>query len=140
VVRALWQTENPAGVLLEVSGLENGTYALIVNGVSDTSGNVLSQAFYPFEVVSLSIGEMPAGLGFRAYPNPSGGVFHIEMSGSNDAIDQLIMRDITGNAIPLEWTRDASGIRVCSQAPAGSYVVLGLAGGRIAWHCQVLIF
>jgi endonuclease I len=140
VVRAVWQSENPDGVLLEVSGLENGTYALIVNGVSDTSGNVLSQAFYPFEVLSLSIGEMSAGLGFRAYPNPSDGVFHIEISNGTCTFDHLIMRDITGNAIPFEWTRDASVIRVFSHARAGYYVVVGLAAGRIAWHCPVLIF
>jgi endonuclease I len=140
VERAAWQSQSPASVLLEVSGLENGTYSLILNGVSDTSGNLLQQAFYPFDVTSLSVGRMVAGLHFRIYPSPSDGTFFIEMPGDDGTVDQLILRNIDGKRIPVEWVREASGIRVFSQARAGSYVVLGLTEGRISWHCPILVF
>ncbi|MDF1570373.1 MAG: endonuclease [Bacteroidales bacterium] len=140
VERAAWSSANPAGVLLGVSGLENGTYSLILNGVSDTSGNVLQQAFYPFEVTTLSGEGMSAGVDFRVYPNPSEGIFHIEFSGNHGPVDQLVVLDIAGQRVPAEWSRYASGIRVSTPADAGAYLVAGLLKGTVAWRFRILVY
>ena len=136
---ATWGSANPDGVLIEVAGLENGTYSLILTGVSDTSGNVLQQAFYYFEVTSLSLGGVSAGVDFRVYPNPSEGIFHIEFSGNQGPVDQLVMLDITGQRVPAEWIRHASGIRVSTPADAGAYVVAGFLKGTVTWRFPILI-
>jgi endonuclease I len=140
VESAAWHSGNPEGVSLEVSGLENGTYALTLNGVSDTAGNALQLAFYPFEVTSLSVGGMFAGVDFSVYPNPSDGAFHVEILGGRVSIDQLAMVDLTGKRVPAEWSRYASGIRVSTPADAGSYVIMGISNGRVTWRFPVLIY
>jgi len=136
---ATWLAENPSGVSLWVSGLENGTYGLTVNGVSDTAGNILQMALFPFEVTSLSLGGVSAGVDFRVYPNPSEGIFHIEFSGNQGPVDQLVMLDITGQRVPAEWIRHASGIRVSTPADAGAYVVAGFLKGTVTWRFPILI-
>lgn len=131
---------NPSSVSLEVSGLENGTYSLVLNGVSDTAGNVLQQAFYPFEVTALSLAANYGKATFSIYPNPAGGLFFIEITDGPVTIDRLFIVDLAGKKIPVVWEQDARRIRVHTEAAPGSYVVICNIVSGAMWRFPILIY
>lgn len=131
--------DNPAGVLLKVSGLSNGTYSLILSGVSDTAGNVVQLSFYPFEVTTLSVKMMHQATGITVYPNPATGTFYIKSSNDQFSTDQLVMLDLTGKEVPATWEQRANSIRVTTPAPPGSYVVRGTFMEEIMWRVLIIL-
>lgn len=131
--------ENPAGVLLEVSGLSNGTYSLTLSGVSDTAGNVIQMSFYPFEVTTLSVGITHQSTEFAVFPNPAAGTFYIKSPDDQFSMDYLVMVDLAGKEVPATWERSANGIRVTTPAPPGSYVVHATFMKEIVWRVLIIL-
>ena len=132
--------DNPAGVLLEVSGLTNGTYSLTLNGISDTAGNVVPMSFYPFEVTTLSVGIIHQVTKFTVYPNPSQGIFYVKAAEDQFYVDQLLMTDLAGRRIPVVWKQVDSGIRITTPAPPGSYLVTGFRMDQLIYRFSVLVY
>ncbi|MCF8346464.1 MAG: endonuclease, partial [Bacteroidales bacterium] len=113
-----------AVVLLEVSGMQDGTYALTVNGVADLAGNTLQMAIYPFEVTGIS-SSGPAFLsdGSSIYPNPSGGCFFLDTEGASLLFTGAELTDLTGRRVPFSYHILADRIEICSDVPSGTYLL-----------------
>lgn len=131
---------NASIVNLEVYGLENGTYSLILNGVSDTAGNYLQQSFYPFEVTALVLDTRNLPESTRVYPNPTDASFYIEKMDGEVSLDQLFIMDLAGNKVPVSWQKEANRICVKTSASPGSYIVICIARGGRSWRFPVLIY
>jgi endonuclease I len=124
VLNATLIDEEHSVVLLEVSGFREGTYALTVNGVADLAGNILQMAIYPFEVVGISGLALTSSFEWLSiYPNPTDGCFFLEAKGASNQFTGAELTDLKGRSMSFSYSNQADRIEICSDVPAGTYLL-----------------
>lgn len=129
-------TEKAVG--LSVSGLSNSGYNIVINGVADTSGNVMTFAIFSFSVNLVSTG-LYSSIEPLIYPNPNNGEFFIRYTHNSTELISLAILDLSGRDLPLEYCESWEGIRITTRFKPGVYL-LNLAlnsGPRISYPILV---
>lgn len=115
--------ENHA-VELEVSELQNGSYGLTITGVSDTSGNTMQLAMFPFEVVTLQMALFSFPADLNLYPNPGRWLFYLDTYGIESQIAGLKLLDASGRMVSMDYSVLQDQIEITTKAVAGVYYLL----------------
>lgn len=103
VISAAMANEENSIVDLTVDQVQNGNYTLTINGVTDTAGNALVLAIFPFTISGLThIKENISG-DLIVYPNPGDGIFFVVSSFGQDEIDKILVSDMSGKSYMTEY-------------------------------------
>ena len=139
IVSATYAGHENHAVELEVSELQNGSYALTIIGVSDTSGNRLQLAMFPFEVFTLQtvLSSFPADV--KIYPNPGRGIFYLNAYGIEAQIAGLKLLDTSGRTVSLDYSVLQDQIEITTKAVAGVYCLVISYKGGTQWSTRVMI-
>jgi len=137
VEAAAYQGPDERDVMLTVGGLENGSYGLTINGVSDTAGNVMQFAVYSFEVTTLGRSTVSHFHEARVYPNPGNGLFTIE-TGSGAMPETFSITDLYGNRVAAGEELEGNRLDVRRLAP-GVYLVTFEFEGKYVQTSAVII-
>ncbi|MCA1747663.1 MAG: endonuclease, partial [Bacteroidales bacterium] len=124
IVSATYGSHEKHVVELEVSELQNGSYGLTITGVSDTSGNTLQLAMFPFEVVTLQTALAAFPTDLKIYPNPGTGLFYLDAEGIGVQITGLKLLDTSGRTVSLAYSISRDQIEITTKAVAGVYYLL----------------
>lgn len=124
VINARLNNPEHTNVEIGVSGLQNGSYTLTVNGVSDVAGNTMILAFYAFEVSGLETStELIATEALKLYPNPARQRFFLEVSAAITSIIRIELVDTQGKSYSCQHRRAADRIEISTALSDGPYYV-----------------
>jgi len=111
-----------AEVFLAVSGLENGSYSIVISGVSDTAGNALQGAFFYFQVSVLGESMTEMSNRVKLYPNPGDGRFFLETD-PGLTVRGIRMTDLTGKTLEVMTMVTSGEALDFSHWPSGIYIL-----------------
>lgn len=114
---------------LRLGGVINGSYTIIINGLTDTSGNAMVFALYNFTVDLLSFTKILSEQ-LVVYPNPNDGTFFISKPAGERRIRIVELYDISGRSYPIYFNDTGDIIQVRTSSRPGIYsLCLQLEGG-----------
>jgi endonuclease I len=122
VVSATYSSLDHPSVELEVNGLQNGSYSLTITGVSDTAGNTLQLAIFPFDVYIMQIAQSAVPAEPLIYPNPGNRHFYLNLKHIDWRTSSLELFDISGRKFPLDYTLVDGRIVMYTNAVPGTYL------------------
>ncbi|MFC2129208.1 endonuclease [Bacteroidota bacterium] len=105
---------------LGLAGVKNGSYSMIINGISDTSGNPMVFAIYNFTVNLLSYSDFQTEQ-LAVYPNPNNGNFFISYRTLGRKIKTIELYDISGRNSPIDQHDLGDLMHITSSANPGIY-------------------
>ena len=118
-----------------ITGITAGTSIISysVTNSCNTAYATITVTVIPEYVCLASVRGMQPGDGFNVYPNPSGGLLHIDMpAATGNAI--ITIMDVTGNVVAKSML-DNSNLRAItydlSDLPSGSYIIKAQTGDAV---------
>lgn len=102
----------------DISGLVGGSYSVTItdaNGCTSSISNITVPS-------NVGIEEMANGE-FLVYPNPSEGIFHVELIGQATDVFTVSVMDITGRVIRVEKFNDSKFVVDLSDVATGNYTI-----------------
>ncbi len=129
---------NSNAVGLRVAGVKNGSYTLIINGVTDTTGNSMAFAIYSFTVDLLSAADLMTGK-LVVYPNPNEGTFFISFANGEQKIKAVALYDISGRNCPVYQSDTGDVIQVKTSSRPGIYILWLQLEGGMKVHAPLII-
>ena len=124
ISQAALNEDDPRNVSLTLDALQNGNYALTINGVSDTAGNILQLAVYPFSVSGLTAVRTFSQNVSRIYPNPGRGTFFADIQDGRSDVQAVKLYDLSGRPFWTDYSIHENQIEIHTKAGAGSYLLI----------------